>query len=289
VRNKRYIKTAGQEFEPLVWIAVAQSFLDRWSMWSKSIASRRLRTIQTRSTMALTLFERTRAVLNLSQRWIAQPLHLNLGTIVLEDLRSLRQINPGGSSPEPDRILPARVIVDEQRRIPSTSFEPARGRQVELMPLSPLQQVFRRFEQTEAASVSHLTLSVDRAVSLTRRLVEERRRIDLSPRRETFFRGRGTEGGPGKLPEQASSRAVGMHDRDAGRAAMILDRSAKRMAPDEQCAASSAARRGAMDRDLSPVSPPAPPINMEQITEHVIRQIDHRLIAHRERMGRPGV
>lgn len=37
---------------------------------------------------------------------------------------------------------------------------------------------------------------------------------------------------------------------------------------------------------IKQVSPANSPVNIEQLTQEVIRQIDHRLVAHRERMGR---
>ncbi len=38
--------------------------------------------------------------------------------------------------------------------------------------------------------------------------------------------------------------------------------------------------------DAAPLVPAAPPINVEALTSQVIQQLDRRLIAYRERMGR---
>lgn len=38
--------------------------------------------------------------------------------------------------------------------------------------------------------------------------------------------------------------------------------------------------------DATPLVPAAPPINVEALTSQVIQQLDRRLIAYRERMGR---
>ena len=289
MRNNRQIKTAGQAFEPLVRIAEAGSTLNRWSHWSKSIAGRRLRTVQPRSAMALNLLDRTRTVLNLARQSITQHLHFHVGGMVLEAGTGSRQTNHAGPGRGPDRRLPAQVMVEDVVRTGGSGFDRGLPRRVEPVALSPLQQVFRRIEQTELAGTSRQTLSLHKAISLTRRLREERQRIELNSRRESPFVGRATDVGPSQSPQQALVKARSLPDRDSGRAPMILNRSAKKEEPDELASTSPPfTRRSEVERQMLPVSPAAPPINMEQITDHVIRQLDHRLIAHRERMGRPG-
>ena len=42
----------------------------------------------------------------------------------------------------------------------------------------------------------------------------------------------------------------------------------------------------AASSDTLPGTPPAVPVNVAQLTDEVMRQLDHRMIAARERMGK---
>ncbi len=267
-------------FAPLARIAEAPSPAAHRSKWSESIAKRRLRTIQPRSAMALTLLERTRAVLNMSQRWSPE-FHLHHAYVRRED------------SPKPSNVmLLTESVVFQQSLLklaaePQTRFvsailkRPAAGHREPMQP-TPLQQILRRVEQTDTASVLHRTLSLHGTVSLTRRLVEERRRVDLS-HMETSILTKIDES-QSRMPAQAPG--MDMVNRASAKDAMVLRQPVSTEQPADRSSLTTAPNKSVVERH-QPAMPP--PLNIEQITEHVIRQIDYRLIAHRERMGRPGV
>jgi hypothetical protein len=287
MRRKRQFKTAGKALEPLARPGGPESCLDRWSQWSKSIATRRVRTVPHRYGLPFTLLGRAGAVLNLSHRTIAPQFHLHLAPIIRESRTRL---------PEPrwrrtvrvERSLPARIIGDERLQSARSRFEQILASHNGPVRLSPVQHVIRRVEQTEMATALHKTMSLNRALSLTRRLVEERRRVDLSPRAEAWVVGSDAGVRSAQNAPRAPGKARAMLEQASGRAALVLNRSAGPERSTEH-SGSPVVRKGLLDREQSSVNPPAPAINMEQITEHVIRQIDSRLIAYRERMGRPGV
>jgi hypothetical protein len=122
---------------------------------------------------------------------------------------------------------------------------------------------------------------------LTRRLVEERRRVDLKIRKEAPLLGRAGSPSP-PLAEESPAGFRSTFQHDSGKSGMIFNRPMKPPEAVEPLVSSSLPRK-AIDGELPPTVRTAPPIDMERITEHVIKQIDNRLIAHRERMGRPGV
>jgi len=177
-----------------------------------------------------------------------------------------------------------KLTAGPQLRFASANLERSAAGYGEPMRPTLLQQILRRVERTDTASVLRRTLSLRGTVSLTRRLVEERGRVDLS-RRETSILTRIDES-QSRMTAPTPERGRDVVGRASAKDAMILRQQVGSEQPADRPSLTAAAKKSVVDRE-----PPAvpPPPNLEQITEHVIRQIDHRLIAYRERMGRPGV
>ena len=282
-------RITGQRFEQPARLRPAAAIDSRWSDWSKSIVDRRLRTALPRFAATLTLVERSSSILNIFQQWdlrawrIAQHHRLSAGPVIPTVERNLKQ--PFSHAPQPGLPVSQRYARNEPSR--SAGIEQVVRPEGGLLLSSPLQrgQTFRRGEPDDEFE---RTLSLRMALSLTRRLVEERRRIEQPARRESStLRREGEPSTPG-LTRMPTSSTITL-DRSPGRAPMVLNLPSRKEPAVEQSFSASMKRHGVVDREPSFMAPPAPQINIEQITDHVIKQIDHRIVAFRERMGRPGI
>ena len=279
-------RIAGPRFEGPASFHTAGS---RWSAWSKSIVDRRLRTVLPRSAATLTLVERSSTILNVFHRWdwrmwrMTPHLRLSFGAVISEAGRHLKQTL--------SRATQAGLRVSQRlaRNEVSRTGGIEKVLQSEGTPLSQsrLQQA-TTLRTAEPDDEFERTLSLRTAVSMTRRLVEERQRIELPGVRESSTLRQGSEP-PAPVSAQMPARPMVALDGAPGRAAMVLNRPARTEPAVERDSSWSTTRHSGIDREPSSRVPPVPQINIEQITDHVIKQIDNRIVAFRERMGRPGI
>jgi len=256
---------------------------NRWLGWSQSLAERHSRVAANHRAMSLTFLHPATTLLFDCGRWlhaawtITQQINLSIGPI-------LRSLQPAGGYE-----LASRQEMERQRALPSSRFtpnsgaktiverwgEPSRIKSAEQIEdlvanlqtvvvkqerhtwLRPLQRVFARAKAVEAgemATVSraqHETLLVERSLQIVRRVVDERRRVEEQTRRTLVAR------------QQRSAPQVAPADRET-----VMQ-----------------SPRGLQVGAQGMTRTTAPLIDIEQLTDRVVRNIDSRIIAHRERMG----
>jgi hypothetical protein len=124
-----------------------------------------------------------------------------------------------------------------------------------------LDRVFRRLVVRE--SETHLKGIVRReALNIVRRVTEERRRVEERSETATVLRAQR----PVSLNQEQMNELTGRSKNEAS----AMDRFG-----------SNVRNAGAMPAPFM-----TPNLNLQQLTDHVIRQIDDRIIAHKERMGK---
>jgi hypothetical protein len=123
----------------------------------------------------------------------------------------------------------------------------------------PLSRVFKRAEWGEAQRHRQTTALVREPLGLAQRVKEEKRRVEQQARGATVMQQR-TQPRPESF-ERDKANSPSERRRSGG-----FD-----LASDAMAAAARAA-------------PPA--LNVQQLTDEVIRQIDSRIVAHKERMGK---
>jgi hypothetical protein len=127
----------------------------------------------------------------------------------------------------------------------------------------PLSRVFQRLESQQTPTTSMQNLLVEESFQLANRVADQRRRI-----------------------EQAVGQAVGQ--------ASVVRQQRKEVAVAEmtdELAKSSLSGAGRAQGLGSPGSKPqgwsSPAVNIQELTEQVMRQIDSQIVARKERMGKP--
>jgi hypothetical protein len=117
---------------------------------------------------------------------------------------------------------------------------------------------FTRSEPRESVSRRQTATPVEERLDLTRRVTREKRRVESPPR-----------GGSTVVRQQATARSENFaHAGDA----------ADGPGPPRAPSAASA--------HAAPPFAAGPAVNLQQLTDEVIRQIDSRIVAHKERMGK---
>ncbi len=243
---------------------------ERWTGWAQSLAERHRRISFRHGALAMILFQPLAQVHLLCPRWQSQAWKLSpqINLAIAPILR------PAVWKEHP--ILPPAYAGVMDRRIAAPSVQ-ARGqsgdRVIFLSPLrsssdrsaisnreaggrdrAPLQQVFGRADGINGVSRLHRpSLLVEESLRILRRVVNERQRV-----------------------EERISRAP---------LAQQLLQPRQTSAAAERAAMQSQTLTKAGTRTWPPTTS-APAINLEQLTEQVIRQLDNRLIAYRERMGK---
>jgi hypothetical protein len=274
----------------------------RWSMWARSIKARHGLVAARQRHISMTLF-RPSYSLNLSSRrwqmnaWSLFPrINLTVAPLLnrlspqsfikrrVETAQSLaaRESNrrvevmrpfgtkimqsPGaqfgtsaqGRYAEPVRAAQlewARAVLFGQRKVNERRVD-ERMASREVVPLS---RVFKRAEWGEAQRHRQTTALVREPLGLAQRVKEEKRRVEQQARGATVMQQR-TQPRPESF-ERDEANSPNERRRSGG-----FD-----LASDAMAAAARAA-------------PPA--LNVQQLTDEVIRQIDSRIVAHKERMGK---
>ena len=202
------------------------------------------------------------------------------------DVRVLRAAAATARSAAPSLTGAARSAV---RRMPAPA---ARGRGAPHAPVLPTPLPLPRLASPAGSPVrpappAPLAVAASRTTVL--RLVEHRRRIEGPPWRapsEPAGMSRQRDGRPAARERSRAARRPGRTALEAwGRpgAAMVL-------APGPAAAVAAAAAAASpsplrvFEPEPRPAAPPVPEV--EQLTDEVVRQIDRRIAAHRERLGR---
>jgi hypothetical protein len=129
---------------------------------------------------------------------------------------------------------------------------------------SPLQLVFQRLRRTDELAITH------RRLSLVRESIETQTR-EVKPRIQRIEQ-RFIEGASFTLHKAPLGAVI-----QAGASAPIMTGIPANNTP---------AQLGMQANPWMTGASPMPPVNVEQLTDQVVRQLDRRLIAMRERMGR---
>lgn len=243
----------------------------RWTRWTRSLTERHGRIPLRHGARAMILFQPLARLYLHCQRWqshawkLAPQINLAIAPILRQTVWKERPVLP-----------PAYAGVNA-RRIASPSVQ-ARGqagnRVIFLNPLgsssgrstfsnreiggrdgAPWQQVFGRADRINGVlQVNRSSLLVEESLRILRRVVHERQRVEE------------------RMQSSTVARQLVQHHQDRPSAA-------ERTAMESQPLTKAGTRTW-------PQAASAPAINLDQLTEQVIRQLDHRLIAYRERMGK---
>jgi hypothetical protein len=232
---------------------------NRWLHWAQSLADRHSRVAANRRGLSLTFLHPATNLLLSCGRWsraaatIAPQINLSIGLI----LRSLQQA--GGDESASWRKMEWQV--EGVKQIESLAADPQASvvkQQINTWQ-RPLQRVFARAmvevagETAPLSRARHETLLVERSLQIVRRVVDERRRVE----------------------EQARRTLVAREQRNVSRPTAAAAQETLMQSP-----------RGLRVGAQGMMQTTAPPIDIEQLTDRVVSNIDSRIIAHRERMGR---
>jgi hypothetical protein len=252
------MKNILQKLTPGEWRKRSAAPDNRWLGWAQSLAGRHARISANHRGLAPTFL-----------RPAAPPFSVIATRINLSISRILRFLQPPGE----DEAARSRQTGERQRALPAPRFtpnsagetlvervgSPSRLAAVEhIIRQMPLQRVFARAvaeESGEAAPVSRAqreTLVIERSLRITQRVVDERRRVE----------------------ERTLRKLVAREQRSAPRTTAAVQETAMQ------------SPRGSLVGARGMMQTTAPPIDIEQLTDRVVRNIDSRIIAHRERMGK---
>jgi hypothetical protein len=261
------MKLAERKFEPLRRLTQSVFTATRWGAWAQSLAALHQRVVERPGSPAFALAERAGAVWNISQRWerrawqISPQIRLSISAVLqqstAENGRSL-------FIPEARGELWRTILLNRA----AVRSESVTGGAIKL--LRQLEgPVFSRLERGEAITTLSLSnLNLRTALEFRRRVVEEKRRVELITRGVV-------------APSHAR----------AGETFNSTTLIFSQPAPNERLSTHHARTPAIPARDETErqpaFTPPPPPINLDQITEQVARRIDERIVAFRERMGRP--
>lgn len=260
---------------------------DRWTMWAHSLAARHERFTARQNRLVMTLLEPLRMSVSINQRLesfafaVFPKIQVSIGSILNEighqQFASLPVFHSSVLFPAINSVTRMTRIEErfgfgathdqftlvEQMTDQNTSEMTTHQRRellghthaIHINPRvtqSPVARVFARFEERDPGVVLRKLLFENESQKVVQRVSREHLRVEQRTRGEMVIK------------TQTKPAAV-VEDRRQELAAQF---------------ASTAQTRG-------PVWPEKPPeINVEQLTEQVIRKIDHRITAYRERLGR---
>jgi hypothetical protein len=257
---------------------------NRWLRWAQSLAGRRLRVAANQRGLSLTFLQPAEAAPFSRDQWtqavwtIAPRINLSIGPILrslnlsTRDESARRRMIERKRSPLSSQFATnsgGGTIVERRGESPRMeSVEHIEDLAAIQRPFvvtqqsnpwwKPLQKVFARAVFEEAGETGpvtrarHETLLVERSLQVVRRVVDERRRVE----------------------EQARRSLVAREQRSASRTPAAAQETVMQ------------SPRGLRVGAQGPAQTAAPVIDIEQLTDRVVRNIDSRIIAHRERMGK---
>lgn|GEM_PF-2441949 len=256
---------------------------DRWSMWANSIRDRHERTVARQGRLIMTLVQPLQMFTAINQRLekfalaVFPTIRISIGPI-LQELAQAPSVPWARESLAFPRLSESyAAIVSDRKQLRSGFFLPPsmtlatvslHPNQAESAPggtkdtsvvsgaladssQSPLRRLFARIHRQSAGVVVKKTLLENESQAIAERVVRDHSRVEQRNRGDMVIR-------KPTIPGVA-----------AGERRNELD--------------TPVARTSTRDRSWPEKSPE---INVEQLTEQVIRKIDHRITAYRERLGR---
>ena len=260
--------------------------MDRWTIWARSMAARHERLTARRGHLVMTLLEPLRMSVSIHQRFesftvaVFPKIRVSIGGILNEIghqqfasfslFRKTMSLNFENFENNENSLTPGnsvtRMTLMKERfgyersavrdQIVNNEKNEVLIRENRLfdrrVTQSPVLRVFARFHERDAGVMLRKLLYENESQKVTERITTDHSRVEQRTRGEMVIK---TQTKP----------SVAVQDRQKELEAQF---------------ASSSKTRG-------PSWPEKPPeINVEQLTEQVIRKIDHRITAYRERLGR---
>jgi hypothetical protein len=292
---------------------------NRWRQWAERLASGHQRAVQRPPRTAQILAARQPLTWQLTQQRHAHYWQLLLPQIKLswhawwQETARLSAERIVVSTPSPARVqaephLAHRPMNAVSVRQPAVAAPPTTAREAFVFSLpsavparavlTPLQQVVRRMEPSAFVPSVQMKLIVQETSNVLQRVIEQTQRVEIKRRMQPL-----PSPAPGQTrivaePVFASAAkmvprrnaVVAAADAVATRQAVAMEhRESSWPFPSPTPAHNTVVRQTATtERKEPPWMPPPPPINVEQLTEHVLRRLDERIVAHRERLGKPG-
>jgi hypothetical protein len=252
----------------------------RWSQWARSMSGRHRQVVSKHRFVVMTLLRRTVPLYLSSHRWELKAWSIFPRINLAIDVRPqafVFKTSPLSKAAQAQRVLQINNDRFEVKRLVEKSLELQQARHIrqersddgtaigrterETIVVTPLDRVFRRLAIRE--SETHMKAIVrTEALNIVRRITDERRRVEERTQTATVLR-----------QQQAVSLSQEQMNELTGRStngASALDRFGNNVR-----------NAGAMPAPFM-----TPNLNLQQLTDHVIRQIDDRIIAHKERMGK---
>lgn len=249
--------------------------MDRWTTWANSMAARHERFTARRGLLVMTLLEPLRMSVSINRRYenfaisVFPRIHVSIGSILNEIERvSTSETKAGtrmtrikerfGFGTTHDQFALERQIsnhhtteITNHERRETLSHTHA----IRIHPRvtqSPVVQVFSRFHERDVGVMLRKLLYENESQKVVERITTDHMRVEQRTRGDMVIK---TQTKPATVVEDRRSEL-------------------------ETQFASTSKTRG----HSWPEKPPE--INVEQLTEQVIRRIDHRITAYRERLGR---
>lgn len=258
------------------------SAVGRWGQWARSMSGRHRQVVSKHRFVVMTLLRRTVPLYFSSHRWELKAWSIFPRINLAIDVRPQSLVfktSPLSKAAQAQRILQVNNDRFEVKRLVEKSLELQQARSVrqersETIVVTPfilnvsdvsgrraLDRVFRRLVIRE--SETHLKGIVRReALNIVRRVTDERRRIEERSETVTVLR----QQQPVSLSQEQMNELTGRATTNGA----AVDRFGNNV------------------RNAGAIPTPfmTPNMNLQQLTDHVIRQIDDRIIAHKERMGK---
>lgn len=265
----------------------------RWSQWARSMSGRHRQVVSKHRFVVMTLLRRTVPLYFSSHRWELKAWSIFPRINLAIDVRPqsfIFKTSPLSRAAQAQRILQVNSDRFEVKRLVEKSLELQQARRIgqergdigtatgrterETIVVTPsiinvaevsgrraLDRVFRRLVVRE--SETHLKGIVRReALNIVRRVTEEHRRIEERSETATVLR----QQQPVSLNQEQMNEITGRSTTYGS----VLDRFGSNV----------------RNADAMPTPFMTPNLNLQQLTDHVIRQIDDRIIAYKERMGK---
>ena len=253
--------------------------LDRWTNWARALTERHERIMRRRGPLVMTLLEPLRMAVSISQRRenfslsVFPRIRISIGPILQqlgrEEFQSLLQkssLTAVGnhqalrSEPGPARFVSfiyntnqnATVSNGATRNFSESNAVTDQRRELTELLHSPVARLFARTQRSDQAVTWLKKLLVqNESKTIAERVVQEYSRVEHRRHRELVIR------------KQTAPAAVTHAQPSALEQQFAPERAHNRFWPEKP-----------------------PEINVEQLTEQVIRKIDNRITAYRERLGR---
>lgn len=271
---------------PVNFIAKKMSYqrppaaVGRWSQWARSMSGRHRQVVSKHRFVVMTLLRRTVPLYVSSHRWELKAWSIFPRINLAIDVRPQSFIfksSPLSKVAQAQRMLQidrdrfgVSRLVEKSLELQQTRIirqersdnETVIGRTVSgVFAQTALDRVFRRLVVRESETHTKGIVRQE-ALNIVRRVTEERRRIEERSETATVLR----QQQPVTLSQEQMSELTGRSP--------------------NQSSATDRFGSNVRNADAMPTPFMTPNLNLQQLTDHVIRQIDDRIIAHKERMGK---